>query len=227
MGKLIVIDGLDGCGKATQTKILYNKLREMGKNVYMVAFPCYESKSSQAVKMYLKGELGTDPSQLNPYICSLFYTVDRGIQFVQSVGSIYEQEDAILLCDRYLSANIIHQGSKCETAEEKEKFFDWVYDTEIKKMGLPQEDVTIILSLPVETSQRLMTERYDSQEAMKDIHEADIQYLHKCYDTVDKAVAYLNSQGHNWIKLDCASGDGVKAREEIEKEIWQVVKGII
>ena len=114
MAKLIVIDGLDGSGKATQTELLKQYLeKEKQYKVYKISFPDYESDSSAPVKMYLSGELGSDPETLNPYMCSAFYAVDRAIQYVKNIKAMMSEGDnVIVLADRYLSANIIHQGAK-------------------------------------------------------------------------------------------------------------------
>lgn len=228
MGKLIVIDGLDGSGKATQTDLLYKRLKRMDKNVYKISFPDYKSKSSEAVKMYLNGDLGTNASELNPYMCGLFFTVDRAIQFTTELNKLYNQEDSILICDRYISANIIHQGGKLLSTGKEKEYFEWVYDVEINKIGLPKEDITIVLSLPVSTSQKLITERYNNQEEKKDIHEKNIEYLKLCYNTVDKAVEYLNKIGHNWVKIDCSDGNNnIRSKGDIEEDIWLVVKDLV
>ena len=228
MGKLIVIDGLDGSGKATQAELLYKKLKLEGKNVYKVSFPDYSSKSSTAVNMYLAGDLGKDASTLNPYMCGLFYTVDRAIQFTQHLNAVYNEPDSIIICDRYLSANIIHQGGKINTLQGKKEYFDWIYDTEVNKVGLPLEDITIVLSLPVETSQKLMEKRYNNHNEKKDIHEADTHYLKLCYDTLDTAVEHLQSKGYNWVKIDCSNTDGdIRPIEDIENDIWIVVKDLV
>lgn len=228
MGKIIVIDGLDGCGKATQAEILYNRLKGMGKNVHKASFPNYNSESSSAIKMYLRGDLGSDASKLNPFMCSLFYTVDRAIQFNKELFSVYSQPDSILICDRYLSANIIHQGSKFDTEEERKKYFEWVYDTEVTKVGLPLEAITIVLRLPVSVSQKLMLKRYDNDENKKDIHESDLVYLDKCYNTVDTAVEHLNSRGYNWVKIDCDNGNNdIRTLADIASSVWQVVESVV
>lgn len=228
MGKLIVIDGLDGCGKATQSKILYNKLVKLGKNVHMASFPDYGSKSSEAVKMYLNGEIGKDASILNPYMCSLFYTVDRAIQFSKEMYSIYNQPDSILICDRYLSANIVHQGGKISDPKEQAEFFDWIYDIETNKVGLPKDDITIILSLPVSISQDLMLKRYNLNEDMKDIHESNVKYLELCYNTVVKAVKHFSSKGYNWRMLECCDGKGgILPIDTISYLIWKEVSNVI
>lgn len=228
MGKLIVIDGLDGSGKNTQAKLLYSRLRVMGKDVHLVSFPDYESESSKAVRMYLNGELGRDPASLNPYLCSLFYAVDRGIQFTQTLNEIYNRPDSILICDRYLSANIIHQGGKIQNTYEQKRFFEWIYDLEVGRIKLPLEDITIVLSLPVEVSQKLLSNRYNHHEEKKDIHEENVKYMQLCYDTMDKAVEHLSSIGFNWVKIDCTDENNeIKSRESISEDIWQIVKDII
>lgn len=227
MGKLIVIDGLDGSGKKTQVDILVSKLKQMGKNVHMIDFPDYDSESSAPVKMYLRGDIGHDPSKLNPYLCSLFYTVDRGIQFNKTMFNWYNEPDSILVANRYISANVIHQGAKIDSAEDKKKYFEWIYNLEIEKVGLPKDNITIILSLPVEVSQKLMDGRYKANGGSKDIHEADMAYLHKCYNTVDIAVKHLSSLGYNWKKIDCSENGDIRSKDSIEKDIWDNIKHLV
>lgn len=228
MGKLIVIDGLDGSGKKTQADILYNRIKEMGRDVHLIDFPDYKSDSSGPVRMYLNGEIGKDPSKLNPYMCGLFYTADRAIQFSRSIFDLYNRDDSIIISNRYVSANVIHQGSKFQSAKDKEDYFDWIYEIEVEKVGLPKEDITIVLSVPVEVSQRLMDERYKQSGGHKDIHESDIAYLRKCYDTVDVVVNHSSSVGYNWVKIDCCdASNNIRSREDIQKDIWEKVRPII
>lgn len=227
MGKIIVIDGLDGSGKATQTELVYKYLKEQGYNVHKLSFPCYESKSSEAVKMYLSGEIGVDAKELNPYMCSSFYAIDRAIQYKKTYEKILEDERAIILCDRYLSANIIHQGSKIKDKEEREKFFRWVYEYEVGLMGIPKDDLTIYLDVPVEVSQELITIRYNQNEDLKDIHENNIQYLKDCYECAQDAIEIMPKLGYNWRKVSCVGDRGLRGIEEIYKDIIEVVKEYI
>ena len=227
MGKIIVIDGLDGCGKATQSGLLEKRLSSMGLNVHRVSFPDYEDISSFAVKEYLSGNLGVDAEKINPYMCSLFYAVDRGIQFSKELFKLYEEPESILICDRYLSANIIHQGSKLSGIEKKKAFSEWVYDLEVNKMGLPMDNITIVLTMPIEVSQKLMMNRYTGDRSKMDIHELNIPYLSKCYEMVDIATEHLNSKGYNWKKIECANELGVRSIEGIENEIWMQIKEIL
>lgn len=227
MLKIIVIDGLDGCGKATQAKILKSYLEQIGKyKVYDISFPDYNSNSSVAVKMYLNGELGTDPEKLNPYMCSTFYAVDRAIQYVKSISKLENGENAVLICDRYLSANIIHQGAKIKNSDERHKFYEWCYHFETELIGIPKEAVTIILSLPVEISQRLMYGRYNGDETKKDIHESNVKYLKDCYFAANDAYQYLSESGYNWRLIRCETPDmkDIKQVDDIHNEIVKTLK---
>lgn len=223
MGLLIVIDGLDGSGKATQTKLAKDELQSLGYNVVSVSFPKYESDSSFAVKMYLQGQLGHDPNKLNPYMCSSFYAIDRAIQFEQELWKVYRQPNTILLADRYLSANIIHQGGKIQDIDKMHKFFEWVYNFETKKIGIPVEDVTIALDVPIDISQKLMSERYKGHEEMKDIHEENIGYLNKCHRAFNEACRYLPTQGYNWVRIDCSNNGSIRSIEDIHHEIMDII----
>lgn len=227
MAKLIVIDGLDGSGKATQVGLLKQYLEKISKyKIYSLSFPDYDSESSAAVKMYLSGKLGNDPEALNPYMCSSFYAIDRAIQYVTKFKQYMEDDNAILISDRYLSANIIHQGAKIKDQEERHKFYEWVYDYETKLIGIPKEDITIILSVPVDISQKLMTSRYNGDNSKKDIHEANVKYLKDCYFAAHDAYNYLKSKGYAWDMIHCETvlGDNIKSIEAIHIEIIQKLK---
>ena len=231
MAKLIVIDGLDGCGKATQTALLAEYLEKQGKKVVKIDFPKYDSDSSAPVRMYLGGELGKDANLLNPYMCGSFYAVDRFIQYVTDWKKYFDEDDnTIILADRYLSANIIHQGGKLESRKERYKYAEWCYEYECGLCGLPKEDLTIILTIKPEISQKLMTNRYNGDETKKDIHEANLDYLKACYErlkiTIDDIV---DDEIANWIHLDCAdkSGENVDTRENIHNNIVKIVNKLL
>lgn len=222
MAKFIVIEGLDGCGKATQTKLLKERLNKEGKKVTAISFPNYESDSSAAVKMYLNGEIGKNPSELNPYMCSSFYAIDRFIQFKKEYEQYFMEDDRIIISDRYISANIIHQGAKIDDIKEREKFIKWCYEYECGLCGLPVEDITIMLTLKPEISQRLLLKRYDNDCSKKDIHENSIEYLEKCYERLKNSVKAVNSMPNmHWEMLDCSLGNtGIKSIEQINDEIY-------
>ena len=145
MGKLLVLDGLDCSGKETQAKILKEKLISMGFSVSKVSFPNYSENSSSLVTLYLNGEIYKNPFLVNPWAASSFYACDRYISYEKNWKESYLKSD-ILLADRYISSNIIHQMPKIEK-DRWEYFINWVYDYEIKKLNLPKEDMLIYLDI--------------------------------------------------------------------------------
>ena len=136
MGKIIVIEGLDGSGKATQTARLYEKLSAQGKRVRKLEFPDYDSPASALVKMYLGGEFGSKPEDVNAYAASAFYAVDRAASYLKSWKQDY-QDDVIFLCDRYATSNIIYQMAKVPP-QERDAFIAWQEDFEYDRLGLPR-----------------------------------------------------------------------------------------
>ena len=169
--RLIVIDGLDGSGKTTQFDIIKEIL---GKkySVKAISFPDYDQPSSTLVKMYLDGELAHDASEINAYAASSFYAVDRYASYKMFWEKNYNNGE-IILASRYVSSNAIHQMAKLDESEW-DKYLEWLMDYEYDKLGLPRPDHVIFLDMPVEISQRLMTERYNGDESKKDIHEANV-----------------------------------------------------
>lgn len=236
MAKFIVIDGLDGCGKATQTELLREALEKMGKKVVKIDFPKYESDSSAAVKMYLNGELGKDATALNPYMCGSFYAVDRFIQYVTDWKKYFDEDDnTVIIADRYLSANIIHQGGKIEDKDLRFRYAQWCYDYECGLCGLPKEDITIVLTIKPEISQKLMTERYKGDESKKDIHEANLEYLNECYERLMVIIndmrleKFANHGAPKWEHINCvdSTGENVDTRENIHCKIMEYVKDVL
>lgn len=218
-GKVIVIEACDASGKATQTKKLFERLVEEKYNVRKVEYPNYASNSSALVKMYLNGEFGDSPEDVNPYVSSTFYAVDRFASYKKEWENFYK-EGGIIIADRYTTANMVHQASKIENKADKEKFLDWLWDFEFVKFGLPVPDCVIFLDMPPEFSQKLMEERKNKFTGgiKKDIHEKDIKYL---------ADSYINScsvaEKYNWKKINCIHEDNIKSIDEIGKEIYDFV----
>lgn len=211
-GNLIVIEGLDGSGKATQTKKLYDYLSENNKPVLQVTFPDYKSPSSSLVKMYLDGEMGDDPNDVNAYAASSFYAVDRVASYLQNWKKDYENGTTIL-CDRYATSNIIYQMSKFPM-EKWNSFIDWQYDFEYNKLGLPAPDKVIYLDVEPEVSQELMLKRYNGDESKKDIHEKNLEFLVTCRKSALYAAKKLN-----WTVISCTKNGDMRLVEEIFKEI--------
>ena len=216
MGKLIVLEGIDGSGKSTQFKMLCEKLEERGAEFKKLVFPQYSEPSSALIKMYLGGEFGTDPGDVNAYAASAFYAVDRFASYAKGWKDYYAG-DGLLLCDRYTTSNAIHQASKVPEAK-RGKFFKWLYDFEFGLMELPKPDAVIYLDMPVDISQKLMTGRYGGNESKKDVHEADVAFLEKCR----KSALYAASR-QGWHIVECSNGKEPYSIEKIHNEIMKIV----
>ena len=215
MGKLIVIEGLDGSGKSTQLSLLPDRLSEKGIDCRTVSFPDYESDSSALVKMYLAGKFGTKPSDVNPYAASAFYTVDRYASY-KSVWGEYYNAGGTVVSGRYTTSNAVHQTSKLPESEWK-AFLDWLYDFEYGKIAIPKPDKVIFLDMPVGVSQKLLDRRY-SAGGGKDIHESDTEYLENC-----RKAAVFTADYSGWSIIPCAAGGEPRTVEEISKDILKEV----
>lgn len=212
MGKLIVIEGLDGSGKSTQLELLPKNLLKSEIESQTVSFPDYDSDSSALVKMYLAGKFGTHPDDVNAYAASLFYAVDRFASFKANWGEYYKN-GGVVVAGRYTTSNAVHQTSKLPP-ENWADFLDWLYDLEYNKVGIPKPDKVIFLDMPVEVSQKLLFDRYCGDEGKKDIHESDVNYLNKCRDA-----ARFTAQHSGWTIISCAENGEARAIDDIAKDV--------
>lgn len=215
MGKLMVIDGLDGCGKSTQLSLLDTYLKGRDAAYRQISFPDYDQPSSALVKMYLGGELGGSAAAVNAYAASSFYAVDRYASYVRYWRKDYERGIPIVAA-RYVTSNAIHQMTKLpENAWDS--FLEWLEDYEYNKLGLPKPNSVVFLDMPIAVSQRLMEGRYGGDLEKKDIHERDLQYLAQCR----KAALYAG-QKKGWEIIASSNGDEPLAREVIHKRLVTV-----
>ncbi|MDD6276832.1 MAG: deoxynucleoside kinase [Clostridia bacterium] len=213
-GKLIVIEGLDGSGKSTQIKLLEEKLRD--KSVHRIKLPDYDSPSSSLVKMYLGGEFGKNPEDVNAYAASAFFAVDRYANYKTKWKSYYDRGD-IILSDRYTTSNAYHQAMKLSKDEWK-SYFSWLEDFEYNLMGVPKPDAVIYLDMPIDISQRMLSSRYEGDEKKKDIHESNTEYLKGC-----REAALVAAQEMGWSVIKCDKCGEPRAIENIGDEIYSIV----
>lgn len=223
MGKLIVIEGTDSSGKETQTKRLFEKLEEKGLKVKKISFPNYDSPACEPVKMYLSGAFGEDAMKVNPYPVSTMYAIDRYASFKTDWEKFYN-EDGIIVTDRYVTSNMVHQASKIKDLDEKKQYLNWLEDLEYEKMGIPRPDLVIFLNMPTDMAVKLMAERKNkiTGEEKKDIHERDKEYLKESHANACK-IANI----YNWKEIKCSDGDRIKTIEEIGEEVFSLVEKVV
>lgn len=215
MGKLFVIDGLDGSGKATQAKILIDKLKIRGELVKHIEYPNYEGHSSDLVKLYLAGGISKDPFNVNAYATTSFYACDHYIQYEIDWKQDY-LDNKTIVADRYVSSNAIHQMVKL-TKNEWDFFLNWLYDYEFNKLGLPKENKLIYLDLDPFISQKLINIRYNNVDK-RDIHEKNINYLLQCREAALYAAKTLK-----WEIVRCDNGSEIMPIEKISKKILKLI----
>lgn len=220
MGKVIVIEGLDGSGKATQTERLYELLSARGVQVRRVSFPDYDSPSSALVKMYLNGEFGSDPGDVNGYAAATFYAVDRYASFKKDWGKAYD-DGAVILCDRYATSNAVYQMTKVPQCE-REEYLRWLEELEYGRLGIPRPDLVIYLDVPTDISQSLMSRRYDGDESKKDLHERNLAYLAQCGESARYSAMKLN-----WKVISCVRDGKMRSIDDISAEIAKLTDKLI
>ena len=222
MGLLISIEGVDASGKQTQTELLYNYLTAKNIPVRRLSFPAYDSESSAAVRMYLGGALGEHADDVSAYAASTLFAADRFLSYRADWKKDYDA-GAVILCDRYVGSNMIHQACKLPEGE-RGAFLDWLDDFEYGIYGLPRPDLTIFLDMPPEYARILISGRrnkIDSSEVM-DIHERDTAYLAKSY-----ANACAVCEKFGWTRILCADGGHIRTVEDISAELCTLADGII
>lgn len=222
-GKLIIIEsGSDASGKATQAQKLYDRLVKEGYKVKKVTYPNYDSPACIPVKMYLSGEFGKKPEDVNAYVASTFYAIDRFASYNKEWKDFYN-EGGIIISDRYTTSNMVHQAVKMDSYE-KNKYLNWLYDLEFNLYKLPIPDCVIFLNVLPEISQSLMKDRNNkfTGEKEKDIHENNKEYLERSYYN-----ALEIADKYNWNKIDCTKNKNLKTINEIHEEIYMEVKKYI
>ena len=217
MGKLIVIEGTDGSGKSTQFRLMSQRLEAEHVTFQHIVFPRYQEESSALIRMYLGGQFGEKPSDVNAYAASSFYAVDRYASYKMDWGKWYEA-GGLVLSDRYTTSNAVHQASK-EPEDKQAEFLKWLYDFEYEKLGLPCPDLTIYLDVPTDFTEKLLRSREAATSTQADIHEKDMQYLATCRKTGKKAAEF-----YGWTIINCVKDGQMRSIEDIHEEIYRHVK---
>lgn len=219
-GKLIVIDGSDGSGKATQTKLLVRELKKQGQKVRTMDFPRYENNFfGEFIGECLTGEYG-DFLTLDPHITSVLYAADR----FESSEKLKKwlNEGYVVVLDRYVSANQIHQGGKIFDSEKRKKFLQWLDEMEYGIFKLPRPHKVIYLDVPISTSigllQKSQQKKQYQKDGKKDLVEQSIDYL----ENARRSALWLSRENKNWVRIECVKNNILRSIEDIHSEIISV-----
>lgn len=216
MGIFVDLEGLDGSGKTTQTELICKRLLQDGIDFKQIKLPDYESESSILVRKYLAGDFGKNAGDVNAYATSVLYAADRFASFTEKWGNDYKA-GKLIFADRYTPANALYQMTKLNK-NEWDEYLEWLFDFEYNKIGIPAPDKVIFLDMPVEVSQRLMTERYNGDETKKDVHEANVEFLNAC-----REAALYAAEKYGWDVINCAENGEPLSIEEINDKVYSLV----
>ena len=215
-GKLIVFEGTDGSGKATQSRLLCERLTREGVAYKNIDFPRYGKPSAAMVQEYLDGKLGRHPGDVNAYAASLMFSMDRYASYKQDWGAFYES-GGLVIADRYTTSNAVHQCSKLPR-EEWDAYLAWLFDFEYRKIAIPEPDTVVYLDVDPEVSQRLMSQRYHGDEEKKDIHEKNMEYLQH-----SRQAGQYCAKALGWKRVACTEGGRMRAKEDIHKDVLALI----
>ena len=221
-GKIIVIAGTDGSGKATQGGLLVERLKRTGLKTEFADFPQYGKRSATMVEDYLNGKFGS-AQEVGPYRATIFYACDR---YAKSFDiRKWVNEGKIVVCNRYVSANMGHQAGKIKDAGDRNKFLNWLLDLEFNIFGIPQPNLNLLLYVDPIIGQKLVDEKgvrgYVSGEG-RDMHEKDLQHLE------DAAEAYVFcAKKFSWPIINCVVGGKMRTRKDIANEVWRNVEPVL
>ncbi|MBN2566600.1 thymidylate kinase [Candidatus Woesearchaeota archaeon] len=222
-GRLIVIEGTDGSGKATQAERLVERLAKEGRSVAMFDFPqYYDTFFGRMVGRYLAGEFGT-ADEVSPYLASLLYAGDRWQAKERILAALAAGK--VVVCNRYASANMGHQSGKIGDPAKRKAFLDWLKELEYQVYGIPLPNATVFLYVPYAVGQTLVDRkgaRGYVGGAKRDIHESDGRHLK---DAEESYLALAAEEG--WIRVDCMRDGKLMGKDEIHAIVWEKVGPLI
>ena len=219
-GRLIVFEGTDGSGKATQSRLLCEHLRRENIPYKNITFPRYGKPSAAMVQEYLDGNLGRRPGDVNAYAASLMFSMDRYASYKQDWGAFYEA-GGLVIADRYTTSNAVHQASKLPE-EERSAFLNWLFELEYGKLGLPKPDLVLYLDVDLPTSLKRMQHRQEKLNTKADIHEQDEAYLENCL-----RIGRLAAAHYGWTVVPFMKDGAERALEEKHEEIFSIIRSAL
>jgi dTMP kinase len=225
-GKFIVIDGTDGSGKATQVKLLAERLKKEGKKVEIVDFPEYYDNFFGKFIGHCLSEQYYNWLKVHPKIASVVYAADRFESKEKIEGFL--KKGYVVIANRYVSANQIHQGGKIASAKKRADFIKWLDEMEYGIFKIPRPDITLYLSLPIPIVLKLIGERDGKMKReylkkKKDVHENDVNFLINSR----KSAMWLVNKIPNFYKIDCSMKGDILSRESIHEKVYREVKKVL
>ncbi len=216
-GRIIVLEGLDGCGKSTQLELAVEALRNKGEDIRLISFPNYESHSGVLVSDYLHGDIPCE-GEIGAYAAGSLYAVDRYVSYSTDWKADYNSGKTIV-SGRYTTSNAIYQMTKLDE-DQRDSYLSWLWDYEYNKLGIPKPDLVIFLDMPLEVSQKLLSKRYEGDESKKDIHESNLDFMRKCRDS-----AIYTAQKCGWTIINCSDGAKPLPIDDIHRMIMEIIEG--
>ncbi|MCL2163659.1 MAG: deoxynucleoside kinase [Oscillospiraceae bacterium] len=209
---LIVFEGVDSSGKETHSRKVYERLISEGHIARKISFPNYESRAAGAINMYLNGEFGKNPEDVNPFAASTFYAIDRFASFKQYWEAAITSGE-IVIADRYTTSNMIHQGAKIKDDAERAEYVEWLCDLEFTRFKLPKPDKVIFLDMPMEFRMELLKDRKE-----KDIHESDAEYMRTAHLCAQKM-----AKEQSWEQVSIVKNGKLRTIEDVHNEVYSIV----
>lgn len=218
-GKIIVLEGLDGCGKSTQLELAVKALTNENIAARLISFPNYDSDSGRIVSSYLDGSIPCK-GEVGAYAASSFYAVDRYISFNTDWKTDFDG-GKVIISGRYTTSNAIYQMTRL-SLDERDAYLDWLRDYEYNRLGLPRPDAVLFLDMPIEVSQKLLSLRYSGDESKKDIHERDLDFMRSCRES-----ALFTAERCGWNIIGCSDGEEPLSIETIHSAVIAKIKEYI
>lgn len=230
-GRLIALEGIDGSGKSTQIKLLKRSLEQKGYKTKFIDLPSHGEPSAYFVDEFLKGKYGSIKI-VGPYRAAIFFVLDRYDKSL--LIKDWLNKGYIVLADRYVGSNLAYQGAQFRNKKSRNTFINWLLDLEYNTFQIPKPDLNLVLDLPSNIAQRLITKIRDQQKIQR-----KETYLGKAKkDLYEKNIPYQKVVRHVYLELTnlypqlfkiipCYQNHKLLAIEKIHTLIWQKVETLI
>lgn len=225
-GMFIVIDGIDGSGKATQARLLTERLGTAGIACEKIDFPRHGTPVfGELISECLAGKRG-DFVHMDPKIASTLYALDR----FEASAQIRQwlAEGKVVIADRFTSANQIHQAGKLADVGERTAFLAWLDRVEHEVLGIPRPDAVVYLRVPAEISEALLEKKREAKnaalgDAQKDTVEKSAEYVRWSAESADQ----LAATNPNWKTVECMKEGNMRTPEDIHEEVYALVQSLV